>query len=265
MPSRYDHYATHHTSRRLDGWDYTQSSVYFVTVCTHNRKCLFGAVDDGSMALNAFGRIVAEEWHRTGEKRDRVALDAFVVMPNHVHGILWIRPDPANSSQTATRDDGGPVERGDAARGGGITDDDGSVGRGDAVRDGGATDDDGSVGRGDAVRDGGATDDDGSIEWSVTAHRDASMASADGNDASSASPHREFGQPRAGSLGTVVGAFKSAVTRRINQHRDTTGASVWQRNYHDRIIRNERHLWAARRYIRDNPAKWHEDRAHRGG
>jgi hypothetical protein len=91
------------------------------------------------------------------------------------------------------------------------------------------------------------------------------MASADGDDASSASPHREFGQPRAGSLGTVVGAFKSAVTRRINQHRGTPGASVWQRNYHDRIIRNERHLHAARRYIRDNPAKWHEDRAHRGG
>ena len=229
MPSRYDHYATHHTSRRLDGWDYTQSSVYFVTVCTHNRKCLFGAVDDGSMALNAFGRIVAEEWHRTGEKRDRVALDAFVVMPNHVHGILWIRPDPANLRQAAPRDDDGSVDRGDAARGG------------------------------------GTMDDDGSIERSVTARRDASMASADGDDASSTSPHREFGQPRAGSLGTVVGAFKSAVTRRINQHRDTTGASVWQRNYHDRIIRNERHLWAARRYIRDNPAKWHEDRAHRGG
>jgi hypothetical protein len=40
---------------------------------------------------------------------------------------------------------------------------------------------------------------------------------------------------------------------------------VWQRNYHDRIIRNERHLWAARRYIRDNPAKWYEERLHRGG
>jgi hypothetical protein len=87
-------------------------------------------------------------------------------------------------------------------------------------------------------------DDDGSIERSVTARRDASMASADGDDASSTSPHREFGQPRAGSLGTVVGAFKSAVTRRINQHRGTPGASVWQRNYHDRIIRNERHLHA---------------------
>jgi REP element-mobilizing transposase RayT len=235
------------------------------------------------MALNAFGRIVAEEWHRTGEKRDRVALDAFVVMPNHVHGILWIRPDPANLRQAAPRDDDGSVDRGDAARGGGATDDDGGVGRGDrargcgapdddggvgrgdAARGGGAPDDDGGVERGDAARGGGTMDDDGSIERSVTARRDASMASADGDDASSTSPHREFGQPRAGSLGTVVGAFKSAVTRRINQHRGTPGASVWQRNYHDRIIRNERHLHAARRYIRDNPAKWHEDRAHRGG
>jgi hypothetical protein len=51
------------------------------------------------------------------------------------------------------------------------------------------------------------------------ASADGNDASADGDDASSASPHREFGQPRAGSLGTVVGAFKSAVTRRINQHR----------------------------------------------
>ena len=66
--------------------------------------------------------------------------------------------------------------------------------------------------------------------------------------------------PAPKSLGAFVAGFKSAATTRINAHRGTAGAPVWQRNYHDRIIRTERHWRAARRYIRRNPAKWHNDR-----
>lgn len=69
--------------------------------------------------------------------------------------------------------------------------------------------------------------------------------------------------PAPKSLGSFVAGFKSAVTTRINDHRDTPGAPVWQRNYHDRIIRTERHWRAARAYIRRNPADWDGDRFNR--
>ncbi len=73
---------------------------------------------------------------------------------------------------------------------------------------------------------------------------------------------REFGQPQAGSLGTIVGAFKSAATYRINDLRHTRGASVWQRSFYDQIIRNDRHLTAVRQYILNNPANWEADKLH---
>lgn len=80
----------HRRSIRLRGYDYTQPGVYFITICTHGRMCLFGDVVDGVMQMNACGRIVADEWHRTAVVRSDVVLDAFVVMPNHVHGIIGI-------------------------------------------------------------------------------------------------------------------------------------------------------------------------------
>lgn len=102
MTSRYDHYATHHTSRRTDDWDYTQPAAYFVTICTADRMHLFGTVEEGRMSLNVPGRIAAEEWQRSETIRDRVHLDAFVVMPNHLHGIV-VFADPAVEAPTCPR------------------------------------------------------------------------------------------------------------------------------------------------------------------
>jgi REP element-mobilizing transposase RayT len=75
-------------------------------------------------------------------------------------------------------------------------------------------------------------------------------------------PTREFGKPVAASLSTIVGAFKSAVTRRINQLRGTPGTPVWQRNYWEHVVRTDRALDAIRQYIADNPARWTLDRYH---
>jgi len=94
----YDPRKHHRRSIRLKGYDYTQAGAYFVTFVTHDRECLFGEVVDGVMRLNAFGEIVRDEWFRTAVVRPYVMLDPdeFVVMPNHVHGIIWItgRDDP---------------------------------------------------------------------------------------------------------------------------------------------------------------------------
>lgn len=64
------------------------------------------------------------------------------------------------------------------------------------------------------------------------------------------------------ALPEIVRAFKSFSARAINIHHGTPGARVWQRNYYERIIRNQAHLQCTRRYTRENPAKWGDDRFH---
>ena len=77
-------------STRLDGYDYAQEGAYFVTICTQHRECLFGEVIEDRVELNPYGEIVRDEWLQTAIVRPYVLLDAFVVMPNHVHGIIVI-------------------------------------------------------------------------------------------------------------------------------------------------------------------------------
>jgi putative transposase len=85
-----DHDGMMHNRRsiRLKGYDYSKSGAYFVTLCTRNRACLFGDIVEGEMRLNQFGRVVADEWGSSSVIRQAIASDLFVVMPNHVHGIL---------------------------------------------------------------------------------------------------------------------------------------------------------------------------------
>ena len=80
----------HRRSIRLKEYDYSQAGAYFVTVCAWNRECLFGKVVDGEMQLNDIGRIVADEWTRSCEIRQEIELDEWIVMPNHIHGIIII-------------------------------------------------------------------------------------------------------------------------------------------------------------------------------
>lgn len=79
-------------SIRLPGYDYTQPGAYFVTICTYQQEPLFGEVVGEKMQLNQFGEIVREEWFRTADLRPYVRLndDELVIMPNHLHGIIWI-------------------------------------------------------------------------------------------------------------------------------------------------------------------------------
>ncbi len=79
-------------SIRLKGFDYSQAGLYFITICTHDRSCLFGEIQDGTMRLNETGRIVSECWLEVPRHSPGVQLDAFVVMPNHIHGVVVILP-----------------------------------------------------------------------------------------------------------------------------------------------------------------------------
>ena len=159
-------------SIRLPGYDYTQAGAYFVTICTQEKALLF---EDPIL------RSVAEEmWQRIPNHFPHVQVDAWVVMPNHVHGILIITSD---------------------------------------------------AGRGEALRAGEPP-------------------------ARNASPLPRPAGVAPGSLGAIVGNFKSVTARRINRLRGTPGAPVWQRNYYEHIVRDEHALNAIRQYVVDNPARW---------
>ena len=73
---------------RLRDWNYSASGWYFVTMCTKNQKPWFGGIIDSEMLLSQEGRIVWDEWLRTEVIRSNVRLDEWVIMPNHVHGII---------------------------------------------------------------------------------------------------------------------------------------------------------------------------------
>jgi putative transposase len=91
-------------SIRLRGYDYTGKAGYFVTLCTRRRTCLFGEITGGEMRTNALGRIVGEEWFRAANVRPGVCLYPyeFVIMPNHIHAIIWILNSARTLSARAT-------------------------------------------------------------------------------------------------------------------------------------------------------------------
>jgi REP element-mobilizing transposase RayT len=187
-------------SARFRGFDYSACGAYFITICTNHHRPFFGVIENGMVKPNWVGTIVEREWIRTTAIRPEIALDEFVVMPNHFHAIISITP-PNVGTQRAASADFTPDSSDDRTQ------------HAASLRKNGV---------------GGAT------ENNVTAR----------------------------SLSAVVRAFKSAVTRAVNQHRATRNQSpvvVWQSRFHDRIIRDETELLNTRRYIVENPINWHED------
>ncbi|MBU0508227.1 transposase [bacterium] len=78
-------------SVRLPHYNYGTTGGYFLTLCTHNKECQFGVVADGIPCLNEYGRIIEREWKRSAEIRKELGFGDFVIMPNHLHGIVFIK------------------------------------------------------------------------------------------------------------------------------------------------------------------------------
>jgi putative transposase len=91
----------HRKSIRLKEYDYSSPGEYFVTICANHREWLFGDITSGEMHLNPLGLIVQEEWVKTAEIHEDVELDSFVVMPNHIHGIITLIESGRGTSQRA--------------------------------------------------------------------------------------------------------------------------------------------------------------------
>jgi putative transposase len=87
----YDPNLHHRRSIRLKGYDYRRAGAYFITIVTRERMCCFGEVGEGgNLQLNRFGKVVVKCWQAIPTHAPHIQLDAFVLMPNHFHGILWI-------------------------------------------------------------------------------------------------------------------------------------------------------------------------------
>lgn len=78
------------SSARLKGYDYGSNGAYFITICTSDRHCFFGDVENDDMVLNPIGKLVQKFWNMIPEYFPFIILDEMVIMPNHVHGVLWI-------------------------------------------------------------------------------------------------------------------------------------------------------------------------------
>jgi len=89
-------------SIRLSEYDYTKGGAYFVTICTANRECLFGQVLEGEMHVNEFGKVVLECWEWLSKPYSYATLDARILMPNHLHGIIVINDDDSQKGGSRT-------------------------------------------------------------------------------------------------------------------------------------------------------------------
>jgi putative transposase len=87
---KYDRDRHYRRSIRLKDYDYSQEGAYFVTICTQERRCLFGEIHEGEMLLNAPGTMLVNTLERLNQRFPEVKIDAHAVMPNHIHGIIWL-------------------------------------------------------------------------------------------------------------------------------------------------------------------------------
>ncbi|HZF08083.1 MAG TPA: transposase [Thermoanaerobaculia bacterium] len=163
----------HRRSIRLKGYDYSQAGAYFVTLCAQDRACLFGEIIEIESRRSEAGQMIEAVWNEMTDHYPGVETDAFVVMPNHIHGIIVLA---------------GPVPDGESV-----------------------------------------------------------------------------GQPPAGlTLAEVVHRFKTMTTKRYTDGVKQAGwppyrGRLWQRNYFEHVIRDEKTLEVIRQYIADNPGRWSRD------
>jgi putative transposase len=180
---KYNSEVHYRRSIRLRGYDYSQSGLYFVTICIQNHECRLGAIIGENIQLTVGGWIVYQSWFEIPQHFPNVQLDEFVVMPNHIHVIIVIND---NNYVRRKEEEGGEEKEGG-----------------------------------------------------------------------------ETPPLRKPTLGQIVAYYKYRTTKIINELDDTQGSRLWQRNYYEHIIRDEKELFATRQYIANNPINWAKDKNNR--
>ena len=313
-------------SMRFNGYDYSQEGAYFITICCKDRACLFGEIKNREMILNANGIIAHNEWLQTTKIRSNVELDVFVIMPNHIHGIVIInnhaiddrrgvlhtpgllmndrgnKPDVLHAPGLLMNDRGNKPDvlhtpGSGSGTSGSVLGTSGSVlgAPGSALGASGSikgvcdTPLQKTVGRGLGVCNTSLQKMDGrdmgvcNTSLQITVGRDMGVCNTSlqktvvrdmglCNTPLQKMDGRDLGvcntplRSPSNTIGAIVRGYKSAVTKQINilgSGNYNQSSTVWQRNYHDHIIRNEQSYQHISNYIINNPAKWDVDTFHK--
>jgi len=244
----------HRRSIRLSGYDYSQNGLYFITICTRNKERLFGEVHNNQVILSEIGKVVESCWLEIPQHYPQIVLHAFVVMPNHIHGIIEIKNNVgANDVCDAVANETGNVVANYSGNvvvnetGNVVTNETGNV----------VANETGNVGANNYSPLPSPSPAVSASPSPAVSASPSPAVSVSPSPAVSASPSPDTGHSRpvgtSRTIGSVVRGFKIGVTKRI-------GFSPWQRNYYERIIRNEIAYQKITQYIENNPIRWKEDR-----
>ena len=212
----------HRKSVRLQGYDYAAEGRYFITLCLYKHTCLFGDIVDNKMVLNDAGIVANQCWTDIPKHFPHAILHKHIIIPNHVHGIIEIMYNET-------------FDNGDA-----------NVGANDGNFRVGTQDiDHAQVG----------------AENFLPLQRDFSPSSQWTKHPSFHSKNHqknEFQKMIPRSICAIVKGYKIGVTNWF--HNNTEEGTIWQRNYHEHIIRNDKEYRVIAQYIIHNPANWKEDK-----
>jgi putative transposase len=242
-----------HNSLRLQDFNYAEAGAYFVTVVTYGREAILGDVKAGQLKLSRYGNLVADIWRDLPNRYSHVALDEFIVMPDHIHGIIWIHNVGAGSLLTSNVQSNKNIPH---------------VMRKPARTNPQQTSHDNNVGAGSLLTLPENSNDEKMINTLKPAQTTLQSTLHGGlpraglkftaNQATNVPNVPSINEPAptgGKSLSEIIRNFKTVSAKRINLVRRLPDTPVWQRGFHDRIIRDDEELNAVRLYIQTNPQR----------
>ena len=250
-------------SIRLKDWDYTTPWWYFVTINTKGQKKYFGSIINGKIILNDFAKVVQREWLKSKQIRKNIDLDYFVVMPDHIHGIIILnesnnlnhadcRDVRQNVSQTVHQNVSQTVHQNISQ----------TVHQNisQTVHQKTSQTDRSNISK--TFRHPPVTNT--NIQENTVntgdVHQNVSTNEQTQKNANNTENKNEFFSkisPKSNSLSVIIRGFKASVTKYA--HENGIFEFQWQSRFYDRIIRNEVELYNIRRYIEQNPLSWEMD------
>jgi len=235
-------------SNRMPGWDYSRNGYYFVTPVIQGMKWILGKIADGKMILSDFGKIVKEEWLKSFEIRQELILDEFIIMPNHLHAIIILKhPEDAQNHSSEIQcfiNDPDLSNTDDFDENEYFNDDQNENWNGNEKSPGDGNEKSHGDGNGN-----------------VQTHGRASLRAGQSAQSNLYRPPH--------SISSFMAGFKSATTSKIDDFIDlhhlpipkyNRNNRLWQLNYNDHIIRNDREYTRIKSYIQNNPKKWEKDK-----
>lgn len=226
----------HRKSIRLKGYDYSQSGLYFITICCYNKECMFGEISNGTMTLNSAGQVAQHCWQEIPSHFPNVILHEHIIMPNHIHGIIEITDTVGAKNISPSSKSIDNLENNDL-----------NIIQNDFNED-------------TELEKNDFNEDTERINNEFNKNIERAKNDVNDNDrAKNISPLQKTTNFRSPSktIGSVIRGFKIGVTKWMRQN--TEIYDVWQRNYYEHIIRNDASYELISDYILNNPSKWQED------